>query len=909
MPTLKQKALGPLIAVLACALPHAAMAKGKAAPKAGAKKVAEKTANDAGLASVDLNHFSALYNRSRSLEESVQRLEKMEDLRRTAQESLERLMKERGSNVELELRYGELIVQRGRDLEQFSLEVGAAGDTKRSNTLRDRAHELLRKGLQLHRTLLARIKNHHPMAPKVYLGMARTEYGLGLKSAAMNDADNGIHILQSPDGSGTLLQLYLTKADAAFDLAKAPIALEAYTKAQKLVTRNSLEESYIEYKLAWVYYNLKDAETALAHLDRLFSTSGDRFALQQEAVQDFALFAADLGKGGLDKRGGFKGIYSYLQSKSDNKAAARALEKMASTLAKNGRRPEGVQALEFLIGEDPLGASSVDYALTIVEWSQSLADKKALTDRYFWLIDQFGPKSSWYAAQSSRAEIQRTSQDKIEESVRKYALELHKESMNEQVEELRRKREDVVAKLYDAHIANFSRPDDIPRAQSARIHFYRAEIHRRREEWKEAGQRYDSYLRLVELVPKDQIDKIDAKLHDEAVWGAVQVWAKAIDKDKTLVPSMLGAADRFLKEKEKDPRAPQVLLDAAKVELKSSNPSVALARLDRLVEKYPKTPQTVEGVEAELDILNKENDWVNLAITARKRMDSLSSWAPASDKAKLHAELYKILSQTEAKACEALASQKDRQLEAALCFESFAKGFEKDEQAPKALLRAADLYDGLKDPTAAVSSLELLVKRYPKSDYAAQGFSRLANVYEKAFEFEKAVGIYETLLEKNPKLPEREKVVERMLTLLSGLGFESKFQHWLNSKDTSEKLRRELLAHRAEQDLAKFRMRESAAGYTGRGPASVEGRDFFAELEQGHKAGRLTLEQELEYRRIRGNMYFADKKLDKADQEWLAGLSNFGTPKIAGLQPGRPRLVFVSPRLRSGRRLFATPML
>ena len=831
------------------------------------------TASAGASVGIDYTHFSGLYQRQKSLQETVDRLEKMENLRQSAQVSLERLMTQSPGNIELELRYGELIVQRGRDLDQFSLEIDAAGDTKRAKELKEQAHALLRQGLALHSKLLARAKNH-PMAPKVYLGMARTQYGLGQKRQALDSADLGIQSLGKSAGLQEVeINLWMLRGDAAFDLAKAPLALESYSRALKLVQAASIEEAYLDYKIAWVHYNLKDSDTALKHLDHLFSVTRDKYALRQEAVQDYALFYADLSKENIEKRGGYKAVYEYLCQKGEIQPANRALERMAGIFAKNGRRNEAIGAHEFLISETALDPSNVDRALTIVEWSHALADKKKLVERYFWLVSEFGPRSAWYGAQAGKPQIQRAAADNIEASVRKFAISLHAEAGKEGSEEVRRPREDVVAKLYDVHIQNFSRDTDVPRAEAGRIHYYRAEIHRRRKEWADAGARYDQYLRILNVIPKDQLDNVDAKLRDDAIWGAVQVWAKAIDQDPKFVPSMIGSADRFLKDRPKDSRAPEVMIDAAKVELKSGLTAVAMARMERLVQSYPKTKQALESVNATLDALNKESDWVNLAQRSRLYLNSIDTWAPAGERPKIHAQLNKILSQTEAKACDALNQQGGRQLEAALCFESFAKGFEKDPQAPKALLGAADIYDKLKDPTAALGALEILVKKYTDTDYAQKGFSRLAAVYEKAFEFEKAIGVYETLLSRNSNIPDKEKITARLLDLLYSLGDQTRLNAWLeNRKVSTDAMRKSYADRRSIQLLADLRVEENSLGFDGDGFVSTKAPKLFAEFETQHKLGRLTLEQEIEYRRLSGILHRVTGDMDRADQEWMAGL-------------------------------------
>lgn len=827
----------------------------------------------AHAAQVDFNRFSGLYTREQDLKDTIGRLTKMENLRSTAQESLERLMLQRRT-VDLELRYGELIVQRGRDLLQFSVELSVAGDQQRADELKKQSIDLLNRGLRLHSDLLPKM-NKHSQVGQVYLGMARTQYALNRKSQALNYADEGIRVPGISSQKETLLQLHIVRGDAAFDLSRGLIAEDSYQKALTLSSGQPMEEAYLNYKLGWVRYNLKDTERALKHLDEVFSVGLDRFALRQEAVMDYGLFLADLSDAQMQSRGGVAAAYAELFRRSPGNSAAAAIERMAHTLSRNGRRARGVEAMEFLIKEIPKDEKNIDRALTVVEWSRAVANKADLTERYHWLIRDFGPKSIWFSAQSQNPQIQKSARDRIEVSVREYATKLHQEANKEALDDLRRRNEDVVAKLYDTHIENFSRLEEVPTIEAARIHYYRAEIHRRRQEWSDSGTRYDDYLRVLEKA-SEELSKIDVKLKSEALLGSVQVWAKAIEKDQAMVPRMLGAADAFLRDRPSDSKAPLVLLDSAKVELKIGRGPLALSKLDLLIQNYPKTPETVEAVNATLDILNKENDWINLAAKARQFIDRIDQWVPVAEKKKQSDALLKILSQTEAKACEALRTDPKRQLEAAMCFIRYAKGFEKDEQAPKALLLAAETFDQVKDAGAAVEALELLVKKYPQSPVAESGFNRLATVYEKAFDFEKAVEIYGTLLKRSSiKGSDRDALAARFLDLLAGLGRDKEMNDFLAQPNTPAAVKRDFAERKEAQSLALLRSEEIAFGYGKQGLASAAAQKAFADLKSRIRGGSYKLETFLEVKRIDGIYQRLENRLDLADQEWMSGLKAF----------------------------------
>ena len=149
--------------------------------------------------------------------------------------------------------------------------------------------------------------------------------------------------------------------------------------------------------------------------------------------------------------------------------------------------------------------------MLIVEWSQSLANKWQLTEKYQWLLGSYGPTSNWYKAQAQRPDVQKRAYDKIEASLRTFALNLHQEAVKESSADVRDKRENVVAKLYDDYLASFS--------EEPRIHFYRAEIHRAKKEWASSGEHYDRYLLLSSNMTPGKLSELDRKQRDDAAWS------------------------------------------------------------------------------------------------------------------------------------------------------------------------------------------------------------------------------------------------------------------------------------------------------------------------------------------------------------------------------------------------------
>jgi hypothetical protein len=831
----------------------------------------------ASVQATEWSRFSALYNQSKTASEAVVRLEKMEALRASAQTSLTRLLEKQPQNLDLQLRYGELVVQRGRDLEQFSFEMALLGQDKESKDLKARSLRYLREGLAWNERVLARGRTH-ALAPLIHLSLARTHYSLGKKDQALQHSDLGLAAVNSsraPDLQSVQLQLWLLKGDSAFDLSRAPLAQQAYSKARSLAGQGSMELTYIIYKLAWVHYNLKDPVTALGHLDELFVLGSDRLALRQEAVRDFSLFLADAPRIEFERRGGFSGIYSSLVRAGDETLASVSMERLGQVLAKNGRRSEAVAAFDFLIQERARDPKGVTWALTIIEWSQSLADKKALTEKYFWLLKEFGRGSPWFQAQSGQVEVQRLALDSIEKALRVYAVGLHEEAGKEQRLDLRDQKEKVVASLYDSHIEHFNRDLEATQAEAARIHYYRAEIHRRLKEAPRAGERYDSYLQLISLVPEAKRPKLDQKLRESALWESTSVWAEAIEKDPQWVPQMLVASDRFVKELPKHRMAAQVELDAARVEAKLGQLPLALVRLRRIVDVYPKTSQAGEAVHAQLDLLNKSSDWINLAQSARRYFDKASEWVQPAELERQKQRLVTILSQTEARACEALRSDGQRKIEAALCFEAFSRNYPKDTQAPNALLIAADLFDELKDPAASLAALDRLVKSYPQSKESLGAFSKLAAAYEKNFNFEQAIGVYEKLRTRDLESKERGRILERLALLYWNLDRQAELQKLLSDSKTSDSIRRDFESRRLEALVDKWTRQGEAAGFEEAFWTQPETQTAMQEIGKHLSSGALNLSQELRVRRLRGLQHRSAKRLDRADEEWMAGLKSF----------------------------------
>jgi len=816
--------------------------------------------------------FSALYNRKESESEAIKQFRQMESLRENAQESLGRLSKQRPGNVDIQLRLGELFLQRARDLEQFSLELDSFGKTAEAKAQQKKIKPLYSKGLKIQTGLLPRLKNHS-MEASVYFGIARTQASLNQKSTALATLQRALKIKNvRPE---VLLQIWMLKGDLAFTLSRGGEALQAYSKAAELVTKDSLEDIYVSYRLGWTEYNLKDPNTAIKHMRRVLSDSRNRYQIKDEAVKDYALFASDLSQASFEAEGATPGIYNFLKGATSAEQAFDSIVYMGKIFAKHGHRKKAIDAYEFLLSEQPLNVANAEIALTIVDWSKTLADQHQMKDRFIWLLDGYGPQSKWHSKLDSKPDVQKNSSDAIELALRAHAVKLHKELKKESAQKRKDILYEVVAKLYDAHIKAFS---DQPR-----IYYYRAEIYRDQKSYADSGRSYDKYNLYIEPLEREgSLEDVDKKLSLESAMGAVEVWAKAVEGDKVYAKDFLFSAERFLTKYPKHEIAPQVALDAAKVELQSGNNSMALSRIQYLVDNFPKYPQTVKAVHAALDILNQQNDYMNLAVKARTWLDGITKWAPKAEVPKISSELNSILSKTEAKACEALSEQADRQLEAAICYQRFARGFAENKLASKALLLSSDLFTKWGDHISSLESLRTLVERYPESEQAVGAFSKLATAYEKTFQFEEAANIYEKLLA-NDSFKDSDKVLERLLMVLQGLNSKSRLDLWLNKKIVSVKLKQEILKKELVEQMMSLRFLERKFGYNKSGLVSKEAADLYKSLSASKAKGDLSLDLDLELVRVEGELARASGNLSKADSIWMAGLKRFW--KVGGKTP------------------------
>jgi TolA-binding protein len=820
---------------------------------------------NSALGSISYSKFEVIFKKGSETEDAYVRYKKMEAIRGNAQKSLERLMKKRKS-AELMVRYGEMMLQRGRDQETFALELEMDGKSKEAAKLKASSKKLLRSGLSMHAKTLKSLKNKNLKA-EVYLGMAKTERQLGKHQRAINYANLGLK--QGKNIPGPIQKgLHLVLADAAFDKAQGGRALEHYRKALKFVRGEGLEKSYLYYKIAWTQYNLKDPVESLKTLRRLIDKNQDRFALKQEAIRDYGLMASDLSPKELKESGGVAGIYSYLKKSSNTDLPEKAVERMAKSFASNGRRQDAIDTMMHVISEAPTDKYNVDRALSVIEWEKSLAKKERLKDRYMWLLAKFGPSSDWYRGQEH--DVQKVSFDKVESSIRLYSNKLHEQALKQKNKESRDENLMVVARLYDAHLKEFS--------NEPTLYYYRAEIHRYFSEWKDAGVKFDKYLSLLKPLEKVGLSAFNKKTKKEVLSSAVDVWERAFKRNDKYVVEYIDACDRFVSENPKHPKSAQVMYASSEAAYKVKNTGGALTRLNRIVSEYPKTKQSVDAVNTALDIYNKDNDWVNLATNARQWINKIGTWAPTKDAPKVKAELQKILSQTELKACDELSKSSDKYLEAALCFKSYANGFSTSPKAVQALMKSAQLYKKTGRVTAEMDTLEGLVKKYPKSDEAEEAFGKLATAYEKSFQFEKATEIYEVLVSR-PKLKDRNLFLERLLVLLQGVGKRDTLAKWLQDKSVKKSLKKEIMATDYRQMFNTLREEELANGYVKGNFASRKAQDIYKRLKAANAKNELDFAQFLEIQRYKGNLLREKGKLGEADKQWMKGLKAFWKKK------------------------------
>jgi tetratricopeptide (TPR) repeat protein len=812
---------------------------------------------------VDDLKFSILMKTVRKSNEVTDHLAKMESFRKGAEESLDELLKSNPKDLELNLRYAELQLQRARDLEQFSLELMLGGDGAKAHELQEQSYILYAKGLKHYLANLKRLKGH-PLEGEIYLGMARS-----MKSLSKNK--EALELLKDIEGRSynkkTNFGLALTRGELEFTLGNAAAAKSSYEEALKYVAKPSNEEMYLNYKRAWSLYNLKKAKAAISELKKVVEVNKDKLALAQEAAQDYLVFLADLDMKYVEKtEGGLPGVYKYLSRYSKTAEIDRGFENLAETYWANGRRDDAKRALDFLINHDPNSPRNSERAMSIVKYDHDLADAKVLSARYVWLLRNFGPHSTWYRRQDKRVDVQQNSDVAIEESLRNYAVRLHKESMSETSLPRKAMLEATAASLYDLHLQNFK---DLPR-----IHYYRAEIFRRTKDYENSARQYDDFNRALSAMPAESIQEFDQKLQRETSFGAVEMWAKAIDKKPKLTDLMVKSCDNFVENYPDDPRAPTVALDAARVEYKMGHSEIALGRLQKIIQRYPKLQEAVEAVHAGLDILNKLGDYANLSEYARKWRDQADQWAPEKKKEELRTEVGKVLYKSEAKACEDLAKRKNKKLEAALCFRRVADNNQETEIAPKSLALAYDLFKEFGDPYAALETLEILVRRYPNSPQALPAFSKLAEGFERNFQFAKSADIYERLLTRKDA-PNRKQVIVRLASLYQGLGEEEKLDKLLLAPDAGQDLKNEVFTRRLKSKHGELLEQERIFGYEKGHFVSKSAQAIYVELKKFETEEKLPRPFQFELRRIEGHFLESAGSVQQAAELWAAELKAF----------------------------------
>jgi len=875
-----------LLGIIALSLSSSNIEAAKAV-KPTASKVASKTkaASKANVvtenrAPVDEVKFNVLMKNIRASNEVLDQLKQMESLRASAENSLKALLKSRPKDLELNLRLAELRLQRARDFEQFSLELSLGGNEEKAKELSMQSRQLFEAGLAHYRSMLPQVARH-PMEGEIYLGMARSMKSLGRPKEALALLKS---IQHRSFQTKTNFYIALTRGDLEFALSNAQGAKNAYDDASKFVVAGSNEEMYLMYKKSWALYNLKDTELALSMLKKVIEASRDKLALAQEAVQDYSLFVADLSTPDMEKQeGGIAGVYRYLSRYSRPEISEKALEKLSETYSQNGRRNDAKKTLEFLIENNPDSLRNGDRAISVVKYDHDLVDTKALSGRYFWLIKNFGPLSSWYKKQLLRPDIQRNTYDAIEESLRTYSVGLHKEADKEKSDVRRTALEETIATLYDSHLENFK---EVPR-----IHYYRAEIYRRANDFENAARQYDSFILDMQGYEEAKLEEFDHKIKKEAAFASVEMWAKTIDKKPKLAEFMLKACDRYVEHFPKDEKAPTVALDAARVEHKMGNPEIALKRIQKLVTSYPQSPESAEAVNAGLDILNKQGDFVNLAGYARDWREKVTEWAPEKKKDELRADLDKVLSTSEAKSCEELAKRKNKKLEAALCFRRVAESNKDSDIAPKALVLASDLFKEFGDPYSSLDALELLVQRHPNSDQAIVAFSKLAEGFERTFQFGRSADIYEQLL-KRKDVPNRKQVIARLAGLYTGLGAKEKLEKILQDADASQELKNQVFSKKLRSSHDELLALERAEGYSSGKFASAKAQAIYSDFKALEAKGKLPSHLNLEVQRIEGHFLHSQNNLQKADELWMAGLKKFWrlSPKTPDLWESAARM-------------------
>lgn len=693
-------------------------------------------------------------------------LQKMTDSGIVQLYKLSRQFKTSPRRGELWLRLAELYVEKSRLIE-FKLQTeydkaakayAESGKGKRPKLDLKAAQEYNKKAIQLYEAFL------HDFPKDSKVDQALFFLGYNYFELAQDDKGRGYYerlVKQFPESP------YIEESDFAlgehyFDHEKWKMAEERYDDIAR--NKHAHLYSFALYKKAWCQYKLGDHKSALASLEKVIRAGRNKnqasgggvsnIRLAGEATKDLVVFYAEAGDG--------KNARSYFESIVGRDKVFPMMEALAYHYADIGNRSAARDVFKELIAERPTAPKSFDYQNRIVQMYAGETKNDQFKAELFTWINNFGPTSDWYQANSGNQQLTTKSMALIENTLRTNILQNHQSAQNSH-SPIAQKQAKEGYEIYFKTFHDGQRLDE--------MHFFYAELLFDMGEYEKAAVHY---AWVTDNAPK-------SKYYEKASLNTILALEKKLPKEEELrkhvgnnlepiplsppVKAFQVAVDKYVSAYPSGENVPAIRYKMGALYYYHNQFDEALNVFNSVIKQYPKSPYAKYAANLTLDIYNLKKDYAGLENAGNQILQN-------NDLAKTEVgdQVKGVLQRVSFKKAQDLEGKKDFG-GAAKAFEDFGRANPGTDLGTNATYNAGVDYEKSGDSNKALEMYGLVLQskdaKHEQSRKNAKKFS--AQLYERTGQYEKAAQAFENYAKSNAKDKEAQNFYYNAAVIRDGM--------------------------------------------------------------------------------------------------------------------------------------------
>ena len=705
-----------------------------------------------------LYEFSSFF--SQKNENTKERVnENIEKLRTSTISSIQKLLKQPTSpaqRVDLLLRLAELHAERHsyflkKEMDTYEVAYDKWDKSKRVGMeprfLQNQSLQALTTATQILRDLVNQYPNHPRIPDALYqLGFLLTE--MKSESALLYFQ----RLIERFPKSKFIPDAHLAIGEFHFNKNKFNEALLHYQKV--LQDRENRSYPYAVYKLGWTFFNIRGTEEettknlqksliAFKLLVKLADeASGERKLgpLKKDALRDIVLVFAELGD--VDE------AQAYFKSIKEPELYHSLLERLAWLHTEAGRHKEAAGVYSRLIEEFPINPKNPQFLMRLAGLYEKENRRDQLIETLKTAAELTSLNSNWSRSQKNPRTREESAESLLKE-INVWNVRLHAEFQKTKT----KKTALESLQLYDLSLNQVL---DTP--SQFLTHFNRAQLLTSLDEHDKA---VDGYIRATLLDKKFSLRRNESKiaLENAMAESEILIAQRGAASSKPIQLQALEA--RYIRIIDLHatlfPRDPERLANqhrAALMLFQAEQIALAAKRWIMMAKEMPSSPFVNDGLRLLIKKSFDAQDWIKAAQDTKLFLS-----IPGIAQAPVGQHLSKL--QKVAQFQQGLALENgSRHTEAAQIFLDFQKSFPSDQDAPKALINAANNQFKANRPDAALGTLENFVRQYPASEHKTKALEMMSSTAEGMGRFAYAASALEQLA---GRIPHSEIAAQKQL--------------------------------------------------------------------------------------------------------------------------------------------------